>query len=86
MKAKFHKSFAKQLGRHPDKVQAVFEKRLALFLSDSFNPLLSNHGLSGRWTGYRSINISGDLRAIYELTDKETAFFAAFGTHSQLYG
>lgn len=85
MKAKFHKTFAKQLGKYPNKTQIAFQKRLALFLDDPFNQLLANHLLSGRWLGYRSINITGDLRAIYELVGQETAFFVAFGTHSQLY-
>ena len=86
MKAKFHKTFAKQIGKHSPKVQTAFQKRLALFLNNPFHKFLSNHALTGRWAGYRSINISGDLRAIYELLDEETAFFVAFGTHSQLYG
>jgi addiction module RelE/StbE family toxin len=86
MKARFHKSFAKQLGKHPAKIQMAFQKRLTLFLVDPFDQILSNHALGGRWEGHRSINISGDLRAIYELIDEDTAFFVAFGTHSQLYG
>lgn len=85
MNAKFHKAFAKQLGKHPNKTQASFQNRLSLFLSDPFNPMLSNHALTGRWAGYRSINISGDLRAVYQLIDQQTAFFVAFGRHSQLY-
>lgn len=85
MIAKFHKTFAKQLSKHSRKAQAAFENRLAFFLINPFNPLLSNHALTGRWGGHRSINISGDLRAVYELVDDQTAFFVAFGTHSQLY-
>jgi addiction module RelE/StbE family toxin len=85
MKVEFHKAFAKQLGKHPTKVQLAFQKRLEIFLSEQFNETLSNHNLSGKWSGYRSINISGDLRAIYKLKDKDTAYFIAFGTHSQLY-
>jgi len=54
-------------------------------LNDSMNQLLSNHALTGRWDGYRSINISGDLRAVYEMIDKDMVYFVAFGSHSQLY-
>lgn len=86
MKVKFHKTFAKQLGKYPNKIQVIFQKRLGIFLDDPFHVTLSNHPLTGRWLGYRSINISGDLRAVYELIDEETAYFVAFGRHSQLYG
>ena len=85
MKVKFHKQFAKQLGKYPLKIQAAFQKRLDIFLANPFDPILSNHSLTGKWQGYRSINISGDLRALYELLDEDTAFFVALGTHSQLY-
>jgi len=85
MRARFNKAFAKQLGRYPHKVQLAFQKRLELFLNDSMNQLLSNHALTGRWDGYRSINISGDLRAVYEMIDKDMVYFVAFGSHSQLY-
>lgn len=86
VKARFHKTFAKQLGKYPGKIQTVFQKRLALFLRNPSNQLVLNHALTGRWLEYRSINITGDLRAVYELIDQDTAFFVAFGTHSQLYG
>jgi addiction module RelE/StbE family toxin len=86
MEANFHKAFAKQLGKYPDKIQAAFQNRLTLFLTDPFNPILSNHALTGRFEGCRSINISGDLRAVFELIGQDTALFVAFGTHSQLYG
>lgn len=86
MKVIFHKKFAKQLGKYPDKVHDTFQKRIEIFLNNPFDPSLSNHPLTGRWMGFRSINISGDLRAVYELVDRETAYFVAFGTHSQLYG
>ena len=86
MKALFHKKFAKQMGKFSQNIQKAFQKRLELFLNDPTNQLLNNHGLTGRWSGYKSINISGDLRAVFEMVDNETAYFIAFGTHSQLYG
>ncbi len=85
MKVKFHKQFAKQIGKYPSKIQAAFQKRLDVFLTDPHDSILSNHSLVGKWQGYRSVNITGDLRVIYELIDGDTAFFVAFGSHSQLY-
>ncbi len=54
-------------------------------MSDPFHPLLNNHPLAGRWTGYRSINITGDYRAIYELIEEDLAYFVTIDTHSNLY-
>lgn len=86
MTARFHKTFAKQLGRYPNKIQAAFQKRLEIFLTEPFHQILSNHPLTGRWLGYRTINISGDLRAVFRMIEQDTVLFVAFGTHSQLYG
>ena len=65
-------------------MQSRFEERLKLFLEDSFHPLLNNHQLHGEWEGYRSINITGDLRAIFKV-EEETAIFVAIDTHTNLY-
>ncbi len=55
-------------------------------MQDPYHALLRNHALLGQFDGYRSISVSGDLRAIYTLVAKDTAYFVAFGTHSELYG
>ncbi|GAI64559.1 unnamed protein product, partial [marine sediment metagenome] len=34
---------------------------------------------------YRSINITGDWRALYSKPDKDIIIFEALGIHSQLY-
>jgi len=41
--------------------------------------------LKGKYTGYRSINIGGALRAAYKLIDSEIYFFVEISTHSELY-
>ncbi|OGM23349.1 hypothetical protein A2961_01745 [Candidatus Woesebacteria bacterium RIFCSPLOWO2_01_FULL_39_21] len=89
MKAKridFSKRFEKDLKKAPMKIQTAFRSRLEIFLTDKFNPILNNHSLLGRYEGYRSINISGDWRAIFrELDDGEIIYFDLLGTHSKLY-
>ncbi len=55
-----------------------------LRLKDPRNPQLRNHKLSGQWSGYSSINITGDLRAVFAYT-KEEIYFVALGSHSKLY-
>lgn len=85
MEVRFHRNFYKLYQRLPAKVQTRFEQRLAIFQLEPLDPTLRNHGLTGRWIGFRSINITGDYRAIYKEVDENTALFEAIGTHSQLY-
>ena len=68
------------------KVRNQFKKRLKLFLGDPFNPLLSNHALHGEWRQFRSINVTGDFRAIYRMLTDGTGEFVLIDTHGNLYG
>lgn len=84
----FSRRFDKQLKKAPLEIKIAFRKRFALFLKDPFHPLLRNHALTGQLSGYRSINITGDWRAIYSehFEGIESVItFEVFGTHSQLY-
>jgi mRNA-degrading endonuclease YafQ of YafQ-DinJ toxin-antitoxin module len=42
--------------------------------------------LTGEYAGLYSINITGDIRALYEKIDESYVIFGFIGTHSQLYG
>lgn len=87
MRASFSKRFGKEYDKAPGKVKTAFDRRLELFVEDKFHPLLNNHHLKGEYLGCRSINVSGDWRAVYQEADGgETAYFVALRTHSQLYG
>ncbi|MEK9155897.1 MAG: type II toxin-antitoxin system mRNA interferase toxin, RelE/StbE family [Patescibacteria group bacterium] len=86
MKVRFRKSFSKDFACLDSKISHAFEMRLKVFFQNPYDAKLSNHPLKGRWQGYRSINISGDFRAVYKEIDDETVIFAAIGSHSQLYG
>ena len=84
----YSRSFIKQLKKAPLTIKIAFKNRLNLFLKNPFNPLLNNHLLKGKYSYSRSINITGDWRAIYSetLENKEkVTIFLALGTHSQLY-
>lgn len=87
-RVKYSKKFLKEFQKTPLKVQVAFRERRKLFVKDPLNPLLRNHALAGRLKGYRSINVTGDWRALYSQTqeDRLTIKFEAIGTHSQLYG
>ncbi|HEY5601357.1 MAG TPA: type II toxin-antitoxin system mRNA interferase toxin, RelE/StbE family [Patescibacteria group bacterium] len=74
--------------KSPLVIKIAFRKRLGLFLEEPFSFRLNDHSLTGKYLNYRSINITGDWRAIFEEfgegEDKEV-LFVALGTHSQLY-
>ncbi len=85
MRVEFHRNFKKQYKKLPLQERKRCDQRIALFLSDPFHPTLHNHALSGEYRKYRSINITGDERAVYEPITKDIAFFIFLGTHSELY-
>ena len=85
MKVVFSKQFLKDLHKAPLSIQESFEVRLEIFLKNPFQPLLRNHPLNGKFFLYRSMNVAGDWRAIFRFIEKDTIFFVALGTHSELY-
>lgn len=76
----------KQYQKLPKKIQLQFDERLKLFICDKSDPRLRVHPFSGNFAGYWSMNISGDLRALYRQDGDDIYIFALIGTHSQLYG
>lgn len=84
MRILFKKSFKKGYKGLQLRVRDAFNERLDLFTENNFHLLLNNHSLHGEYDGCRSINITGDIRAIY-YRDCDTATFIRIGTHSELY-
>lgn len=97
MPVRFSKNFTKCYDKANSKTRTAFDKRLKIFLQNPFHPTLNNHSLTGNFAGYRSINITGDWRAIYSVRNKlvysefnlknqeKQIIFELLGTHSQLY-
>ena len=86
MQIGYSKRFKKQLKKSPRQIKCAFRERLHLFIQNKHHRLLDNHELTGKWQPYKSINITGDWRAVYkEYDDGEIIFFADIGKHSQLY-
>lgn len=85
MRLFFHQNFNKQFSKLSPKEREKTKKRLNLFLERPNHPLLSNHPLKGKYLDYRSINIAGDLRAVYKQLSDEECVFVAVGSHNQLY-
>ena len=85
MKVVFHKNFDKKYSKLQVSEKEQFKERKDIFLKEEFNPILHNHSLKGKYKGYRSINISGDLRAVYKHLNQDTIIFVSIDTHSNLY-
>jgi addiction module RelE/StbE family toxin len=80
------RSFDKAAARLPSKIKAVLGERLKIFAIDQFAVCLNNHQLKGSLHRYRSINITGDYRLIYEEYDDAVIRLIDIGTHSHIYG
>jgi len=85
MKIKFHKSFEKKYKKLPAKLKSKVKERNKIFSENLFDPILNNHALQGKYSGYRSINITGDVRIVYKFLDKSVALFVDIDSHSNLY-
>ena len=81
----FHRNFKKDLNKLPPCCKEQLYERINIFSEDSFHPILNNHQLHGKLKGQHSINITGDIRAIYEQIDKNTVLFLSIASHSKLY-
>jgi len=80
-----HRNFKKQFNKLTESQKRKFRERRDIFLQDEFSPVLNNHALKGVYQGYRSINVTGNIRAIYRKSS-EAILFVAIGSHSKLYG
>lgn len=80
------RQFEKKVSKLPQKIRHILVERLRLFSYDQFHILLNNHSLHGSLHKYRSINITGDYRLVYEQYDEGTVRFIDMDTHSNLYG
>jgi addiction module RelE/StbE family toxin len=81
----YSKAFLKQAKKLSPELRNKVQLNIKLFVENPLNPVLRNHTLKGKYKDYRSIDITGDVRALYLQNDSEV-IFDAVGTHSQLYG
>jgi len=86
MNYQFHNHFKKTYLKLPKKLKNTVDKKLLLFSENPHSSTLNNHTLIGKYKNYRSINITGDYRAIYKEISKYKVLFVKMGTHSELYG
>jgi addiction module RelE/StbE family toxin len=88
MKIQLSSYFHRKIKKEDVRIQKSFKEALRLFILNPFDPQLDNHPLKDPWNGCRSIDITGDYRAIYEELNKGDdviAYFITIGTHQELY-
>jgi addiction module RelE/StbE family toxin len=89
MKRRYSPVFIQTLKKADVRIRKSFKERIIIFARNPNDPVLKNHALKREYKGYRSIDITADWRAIYEVIEtgdhEKTAYFIAIGTHKELY-
>lgn len=85
MKVTFHRYFNKEYWKLSKDLRYGVDERITLFIENPRNPILNLHPLKGKYKNHQSINISGDIRAIYKMISNDMAVFVAIGPHNKLY-
>jgi addiction module RelE/StbE family toxin len=80
------KRFLKEFTKLPKETKIKTLASLKLFVENPKNPALRKHALTGKWKGHFSIDVTGDIRAVYIRVETRVAYFVAIGSHSELYG
>ncbi len=86
MRFRTHFVFDKMYAKLREGERQRFKERRDLFLTSPFHPLLRTHPLQGRYEGFWSINVGGDLRALYKYESRDSVIFSKIGTHHHLFG
>jgi addiction module RelE/StbE family toxin len=86
MNIDFSKSFDRQFQSRlsPRQRQQALDA-IELFIDKPFHKNLRNHALFGKWSGYRSISVGGDLRLLFKIINADRVLFEAVGSHDLLY-
>jgi mRNA-degrading endonuclease YafQ of YafQ-DinJ toxin-antitoxin module len=75
------KAFDKQYAKLNLKVKTSFKRRVELFKVNPFDISLRNHALKGKYLGYRSIDVTGDVRALYTTQGDTIIIFGFLAMH-----
>lgn len=81
---RYEKQFEKIFKKLPPKIKDKFFIRLDIFIQNKFDQILNNHSVDRVYPNYRSIDITGDYRAIF-MDKGDIVIFIIIGTHAQLY-
>lgn len=86
---KYTKTFDKQFKSAPFEIKLAFRETREMLIENPEATSIRDHPLKEKYSGYRSVNITDDYRAIYkERLDgsQKIITFLLLGTHDQLYG
>ncbi len=84
MEIKYKRRFGKAFKKLPPKIKEQFYDRLEVFIANKFDVVLNNHSVDKTFPNCRSLNVTGDYRAIFEESEDGVTFYI-IGTHSELY-
>jgi mRNA-degrading endonuclease YafQ of YafQ-DinJ toxin-antitoxin module len=62
----FSDRFERKLQEVPDEIKAAFADTLEMFNEEPNHPTLRNHPLKEKFAGFRSINVTADVRALFK--------------------
>lgn len=77
-----------KLKKQDVRIRKSFKIAINLFSKDPNYLGFNNHSLGKEWEGFRSIDVTSDLRAVYQEIselDETFAYFVELDTHEQLY-
>ncbi len=81
----YSKKFKKQYKKLSKNIQIKFYNRLTIFMENQGSEQLQIHKLHGKFQNLKSINITGDIHAVFEEISPSKIAFIAIGSHSELY-
>ncbi len=79
----FVKNYEKRIAQNP-KLIIQFKKQLERFIQNPSYPTLKDHKLIGKKSEYRAFSITGDIRVVYKIINKEIWLYD-IGSHNQVY-
>jgi addiction module RelE/StbE family toxin len=86
MTIRYSKKFKKQFKKLSPKLQLKTKECIKLWAKNPNDHSLRLHRLGGKMSRFYSIDVTGDVRALYEIINGEVYLYQMVGTHSQLYG
>ena len=79
------KKFDKQFKKQSAKIKGEFSKKVEMFLININDPLLHIHKLKGAYKVLWSLNVTSDVRVVFDKSYEPVIIFVAIGSHSELY-
>jgi addiction module RelE/StbE family toxin len=86
MTIRYSKKFRKQYQKLTPKLQQKTTDAIKLWSQKPNDKSLRLHKLSGKMSRFHIIDVTGDLRVLYEIVNDEVYLYQMISTHSQLYG